>query len=48
MLEQVHEAFWVAEGDIVSFFGLSYPTRSVIARFENGVINQRLHVRSAA
>src|SRR4051812_19272404 len=36
MLEQVHEALWVAEGDIVSFFGLSYPTRSVIARFENG------------
>ncbi|HKQ44216.1 MAG TPA: DUF4336 domain-containing protein [Rhizomicrobium sp.] len=36
MLEQVHDALWVAEGEIVSFFGIAYPTRSVIARLENG------------
>ena len=36
MLEQVHDALWVAAGEIVSFFGLPYPTRSVIARFPNG------------
>ncbi len=36
MIEQVHEALWVAEGENVSFFGLAYPTRSVIARLENG------------
>jgi hypothetical protein len=29
-------ALWVAEGEIVSFFGIPYPTRSVIARLENG------------
>jgi hypothetical protein len=36
MLEQVHDTLWVAEGEIVSFFGIAYPTRSVIARLENG------------
>lgn len=36
MLDQVHEALWVAEGAIVSFFGAPYPTRSVIARLGNG------------
>jgi hypothetical protein len=36
MLEQVDEALWIAEGKIVSFFGAAYPTRSVIAQFENG------------
>jgi hypothetical protein len=36
MLEQVHEALWVAEGELVSFFGIPYPTRSVIARLGNG------------
>jgi hypothetical protein len=36
MLEQIHDALWVAEGEIVSFFGLPYPTRSVIARLRNG------------
>src|SRR3569833_302843 len=35
-LEQVHDTLWVAEGEIVSFFGLPYPTRSVIARLKNG------------
>ena len=36
MLEQVHEALWIAEGENVSFYGAPYPTRSVIARLENG------------
>jgi hypothetical protein len=36
MLEQTHEALWVAEGEIVSFFGAPYPTRSAIVRLENG------------
>ncbi|MDQ0333531.1 hypothetical protein QFZ88_005913 [Mesorhizobium sp. YL-MeA3-2017] len=36
MLEQVHDALWIAEGENVSFYGAPYPTRSVIARLENG------------
>src|SRR5665213_186501 len=36
MLEQTHDALWVAEGQIVSFFGVAYPTRSAIVRLENG------------
>lgn len=36
MIEQIHDALWVVEGENVSFFGLPYPTRSVIARLENG------------
>ena len=36
MLEHVHETLWVAEGEIVSFFGAPYPTRAVIARLDNG------------
>ena len=36
MLEQVHEALWVVDGEIVSFFGIAYPTRSVIVRLATG------------
>jgi Domain of unknown function (DUF4336) len=36
VLEQVHDALWIAEGELVSFYGLPYPTRSVIARLANG------------
>jgi len=36
MLEQIHDALWIAEGEIVSFHGVPYPTRSVIIRLENG------------
>ncbi|MBN9048050.1 MAG: DUF4336 domain-containing protein [Rhizobiales bacterium] len=36
MIEPVHDALWVADGGIVSFYGAAYPTRSVIARLENG------------
>ena len=31
MLEQVHEALWVVDGENVSFYGIPYPTRSLIA-----------------
>jgi hypothetical protein len=44
MLEQVHDALWVAEGEIVSFFGVPYRTRSVIVRLPNA----HLWVRDAA
>ena len=36
MLTPVHESLWIAEGDLVNFYGLSYPTRSVIARLHDG------------
>ena len=36
ILEQAHDRLWVAEGQIVSFFGAPYPTRSAIVRLENG------------
>ena len=36
MLEKVHDALWLAEGEIVSFYGMPYPTRSVVARLEGG------------
>lgn len=36
MLERVDEAVWLVEGDIVSFYGFSYPTCSVIIRLTDG------------
>lgn len=33
---EVYDDLWVVEGEIVNFFGAPYPTRSVIARLENG------------
>lgn len=36
MLEQLHDTLWVVDGSIVSFLGIPYPTRSAIARLENG------------
>ena len=36
MLERVHEALWVVDGENVSFYGIPYPTRSVIACLQNG------------
>ncbi|MGH6873267.1 MAG: DUF4336 domain-containing protein [Rhizomicrobium sp.] len=36
ILDPVHDALWIGEGGIVSFFGIAYPTRCVIARLENG------------
>jgi len=38
MLEQIHDTLWIAEGEIVSYFGLPYPTRSVIVRLSNGLL----------
>ncbi|HEX2594508.1 MAG TPA: DUF4336 domain-containing protein [Rhizomicrobium sp.] len=38
MLEQLHEALWVGEGENVNFFGLPYPTRAVIARLDGGAL----------
>lgn len=35
-LEQIHHALWLVEGEIVSFWGFPYPTRSVIARLSSG------------
>jgi hypothetical protein len=36
MIEQIHDALWVVDGGDVNFFGLPYPTRSVIARLASG------------
>ncbi|MFZ0495427.1 MAG: hypothetical protein WBD78_04750 [Methylocella sp.] len=36
MLEKIHDTLWLAEGEIVSFYGIPYPTRSVIARLADG------------
>ena len=33
-LEKVDDGLWVAEGDVVSFFGFPYPTRGVIVRLD--------------
>jgi hypothetical protein len=35
MLEEIDDGLWVVEGEIVSFYGFPYPTRSVIARLAN-------------
>ncbi len=31
-LEELGDSLWLAEGDVVSFFGFPYPTRSVVVR----------------
>jgi hypothetical protein len=36
MLEQVHDILWIADGEIVNFWGFPFPTRSVVARLGNG------------
>lgn len=36
MLEQAGDRLWVADGDIVRFFGAPYPTRSAIVRLDSG------------
>lgn len=35
-MESVAENIWLAEGDIVNFYGFPYPTRSVVIRLSNG------------
>ena len=36
VLEEVSDAIWLAEGEMVSFYGFPHPTRSVVVRFDNG------------
>ncbi len=36
VLEPVGELIWLAEGEIVNFYGFPYPTRSVVVRLANG------------
>ncbi len=38
MLEKIHDALWLAEGEIVSWYSYPYPTRSVVARLESGAL----------
>lgn len=35
-LQPIGDSLWLAEGDIVSFYGFPYPTRSVVARLDDG------------
>lgn len=35
-LERVDDRLWLAEGEIVSFYGFPYPTRSVVVRLADG------------
>ena len=35
-LERLDDALWLAEGELVSFYGFAYPTRSVIVRLADG------------
>jgi len=35
-MQTVGESIWLAEGEIVSFYGFPYPTRSVIVRLKGG------------
>ena len=37
-LVPVGEEIWLAEGDIVDFYGFPYPTRMVIVRLSNGLL----------
>jgi hypothetical protein len=36
MLEPLGPELWVAEGGIISFFGVAYPTRMVVVRLDDG------------
>jgi hypothetical protein len=53
MLQQVQKTLWIAEGEIVRFYGAPYPTRSVIVRLGNGdlwiwsPVKLSAHLRSA-
>lgn len=37
-LEAVGEDIWLAEGEIVNFFGFPYPTRMVVVRLKSGLL----------
>ncbi len=36
IVEEIGDGIWLAEGEIVSFYGFPYPTRSVVVRLTNG------------
>lgn len=36
MLQTIDDSIWLAEGEIVSFYGFPYPTRAVIAKLDSG------------
>ncbi|WES31357.1 DUF4336 domain-containing protein [Varunaivibrio sulfuroxidans] len=38
VLERVDDPLWIAEGEVVDFYGFPYPTRSVIARLSDGTL----------
>lgn len=38
VLEAIGEGIWLTEGEIVSFHGFPFPTRSVIVRFDDGAL----------
>ena len=38
ILEEIDSEIWLTEGEIVSFYGFPYPTRSIIVRFGTGAI----------
>lgn len=35
-LQKIHDLLWIAEGEIVRFWGFAYPTRAVVARLAHG------------
>ncbi len=37
-LEAIDDTIWIAEGDLVSFYGFPYPTRSVIVRLVDDIL----------
>ncbi len=37
-LEAIDDSIWLAEGEIVSFYGFPYPTRAVIVRLDGGAL----------
>ena len=38
MLEKIGDAIWLAEGDIVNFFGFAYPTRALVVRLADDTL----------
>ena len=46
-LERLDDGLWLAEGEIVSFYGFPYPTRSVIVRLTDGGLRVWSPVRLA-
>jgi hypothetical protein len=37
-LEQIDDGVWLAEGGLVSFYGIPYPTRSIIVRLSGSAL----------